>query len=116
VFECSSGQKYYGGVTFQPLIKSSSGVFFFPTTNKTVTELPGVLNFLVHPTCQIKVNLYHYFNCKKNCCSSSLEPQQHPHQAVAFFRYAMRSARSCGFFSPGNTILVPGMYCIEKTQ
>jgi hypothetical protein len=89
---------------------------FFPTTNKTVTELPGVLNFLVHPTCQIKVNLYHYFNCKKNCCSSSLEPQQHPHQAVAFFRYAMRSARSCGFFSPGNTILVPGMYCIEKTQ
>jgi hypothetical protein len=32
--------------------------------------------------------------------------------AVASFRYAMRSARSCGFFSPGKTILVPGMYCI----
>lgn len=30
--------------------------------------------------------------------------------AVEALRCAMRSARSCGFFSPGNTILVPGMY------
>eukprot|EP00982_Pelagococcus_subviridis_P004649 29281-Pelagococcus_subviridis.AAC.7 len=29
---------------------------------------------------------------------------------VASLRYAMRSARSCGFFSPANTIFVPGMY------
>lgn len=29
---------------------------------------------------------------------------------VASFRYAMRSARSLGFFSPANTIFVPGMY------
>ena len=28
----------------------------------------------------------------------------------------MRSARSCGFFSPGNTILVPGMYCTNKNK
>ena len=30
--------------------------------------------------------------------------------AVACFRYAMRLARSSGFFKPANTILVPGMY------
>lgn len=29
---------------------------------------------------------------------------------VADFRYAMRSPRSLGFFSPANTIFVPGMY------
>lgn len=34
--------------------------------------------------------------------------------AVDAFRYAMRSARSCGFFSPGKTIFVPGMYCIKQ--
>jgi hypothetical protein len=28
----------------------------------------------------------------------------------AELRYAMRSARSSGFFRPANTILVPGMY------
>ena len=26
----------------------------------------------------------------------------------------MRSARSCGFFKPGKTIFVPGMYCTKK--
>lgn len=34
--------------------------------------------------------------------------------AVDCFKYAMRSARSCGFFNPGNTILVPGMYCTKR--
>ena len=32
---------------------------------------------------------------------------------VDSFKYEMRSARSFGFFSPGNTILVPGMYCTK---
>jgi hypothetical protein len=33
---------------------------------------------------------------------------------VELLRYAIRSVRSCGFFKPGNTIFVPGMYCNQK--
>lgn len=36
--------------------------------------------------------------------------------AVDDLRYAMRSARSRGFFRPGKTILVPGMYCKKRNQ
>nr|GMD91681.1 COX assembly mitochondrial protein 2 homolog [Ipomoea batatas] len=35
-------------------------------------------------------------------------------RAVDSLRYAMRSARSCGFFNPGKTILVPGIYCMKR--
>ncbi|CAL1384830.1 unnamed protein product [Linum trigynum] len=46
----------------------------------------------------------------------SLSKSPRINQAVDAFRYAIRSARSCGFFNPGNTILVPGMYCKRKQQ
>lgn len=43
--------------------------------------------------------------------TSELKVQNFNH-AVASFKYAIRSVRSCGFLRPGNTILVPGIYCI----
>lgn len=47
-------------------------------------------------------------------CNCSLHKSQKHLQAVASFKYAIRSARSFGFFSPGKTILVPGMYCTNR--
>lgn len=65
-----------------------------------------------------KMEIHHIFfpyeskDFSQNCKMEELGN----HWEVASFKYAMRSARSFGFFSPGKTIFVPGIYCIKTIK